>query len=729
MRRSLACYLCMALVGGVAGGCLPATADAAPPESSGPVLVGASGREPVGSDAAVFRGVLLTMGSKEPVAGAKLMLDVESSVSFDRRWATTRADGSFEFSFEAPVKLSTLRIFATDRSAEAELSLRLRLERGFAERREIFVSRGGTVTGRMMDETGVGIAGGVVYGWCMPANELDSGMPPYRADYERPPPHRQAVTGEDGSFRLEHMGTRFVLDGSAPGLMCHELPHGEVLDRCTNDGFGVVMVPVQRIAGRVYGPDGMTVPGAAISMIIDESQTWRRVVGAKVAEDNRKYQRSVRCTAAPNGSFSVEVPSGRKVSIAVNARGYASWSGTWQSGDSKLEIRLSRGVTLRGRVLAPDGAPVAGAYVQCAAAGWFVTETDSAGEFEIAEISPKEVAKRDSSVFPYVGVKKEGFALAVRDLATDVAEWPKELSITLEPERCIAGVVRDSAGAPVAGARLEIQGEREIKVLGVFHPRPTWEWRLQANSTVSDSRGAFRFGMLYPGAFELLARNPADDSVIANRVVDAGTSAVEIVLEPVERVMVIFTGHVFDLETALPVSDFKVNVSRRTKVDGISSGTADEFHSADGRFVTTWVKPGDLELRVKARGYASWREAEKPYEAGRHKRLIKLKPCARVWLRITDEDGESLGCSAKFAEANGTVLFLTDAGHVTECDRWFYNRANPEQRDPRGAPVYGLPKDLLTVHVTEAIERRTWSAPLDLRNLKSDSVEVRRPRE
>ncbi|MGE3165460.1 MAG: hypothetical protein AB7O52_11185 [Planctomycetota bacterium] len=61
------------------------------------------------------------------------------------------------------------------------------------DRWELSVSRGGTVSGQLVDLTGTPIAGGEVFGWCMTASEVASGPPPFTGDHQIPPPQRRTV--------------------------------------------------------------------------------------------------------------------------------------------------------------------------------------------------------------------------------------------------------------------------------------------------------------------------------------------------------------------------------------------------------------------------------------------------------------------------------------------------------------------------------------------------------
>ncbi len=131
---------------------------------------------------------------------------------------------------------------------------------------------------------------------------------------------------------------------------------------------------------------------------------------------------------------------------------------------------------LEGRVQGPDGKPIAGAIVvaRSKTATWtdppLSTTTDAAGSFRLPV---KTGAAHD------VWAHARGLAVAKRE---DVRPGPS-LLLRLEHGGAIEGVVRNSSGAPVAGARVETEPNDRV---------PEWAAGAGTATATSDRNGRFR---------------------------------------------------------------------------------------------------------------------------------------------------------------------------------------------------------------------------------------------
>ncbi|MDG3008062.1 carboxypeptidase-like regulatory domain-containing protein [Paludisphaera mucosa] len=108
------------------------------------------------------------------------------------------------------------------------------------------------------------------------------------------------------------------------------------------EGPVVVMEPTIAFAGRVVEPDGRPVAAFAVAAGSDErSSSW----------DNVR-----RDVADPEGRFRLGLSKEGKTWVCIDAVGFAPWEG-WadvRRGGGPIEVRLSPGVVVSGRVAAPE---------------------------------------------------------------------------------------------------------------------------------------------------------------------------------------------------------------------------------------------------------------------------------------------------------------------------------------------------------------------------------------
>jgi protocatechuate 3,4-dioxygenase beta subunit len=146
-----------------------------------------------------------------------------------------------------------------------------------------------------------------------------------------------------------------------------------------------------------------------------------------------------------------------------------------QSGINGLEVKLVRGIALRGRVVNGSG-PVPHAIVSIN--GWPLAESGDDGTFTIAH-APDQWQSIS----------------AARGSEAGMATRPKSGNpeIRIAPAATFAGTVRDTGrGGAVAGARMTIGSSDDDSMF-----------------TVTDAKGAFTFGPLLPRAYQIAGLHPA----------------------------------------------------------------------------------------------------------------------------------------------------------------------------------------------------------------------------
>jgi len=145
------------------------------------------------------------------------------------------------------------------------------------------------------------------------------------------------------------------------------------------------------------------------------------------------------------------------------------------TGNNGLEVKLSRGVAVRGRVVDAKG-PVAHATVSIN--GWPLAQTGDDGTFAIAHAPDgwQSIA-------------------AVRGSDAGTATRPKTgaLEIRIAPGATFTGTLRDSSrGGAVAGARMTISNTDDDSIV-----------------SVTDAKGSFTAGPLLPRAYQIAGMHPA----------------------------------------------------------------------------------------------------------------------------------------------------------------------------------------------------------------------------
>jgi len=145
------------------------------------------------------------------------------------------------------------------------------------------------------------------------------------------------------------------------------------------------------------------------------------------------------------------------------------------TGNNGLEVKLARGVAVRGRVVNANG-PVAHASVSIN--GWPLAESGDDGTFTIAHAPDgwQSIA-----------------AVRGSDAGTATRSKTGALEIRVAPAATFTGTVRDSnRGGAVAGARMTINSTDDDSIV-----------------TVTDAKGTFTAGPLLPRAYQIAGMHPA----------------------------------------------------------------------------------------------------------------------------------------------------------------------------------------------------------------------------
>lgn len=372
-------------------------------------------------------------GKPVPAAQVELLRSREAgalpSLAEDRFYrADTGADGRFEIPLVPPGRFDLL-VWG---SGFAPLE-RVGLEVPDGNLGRFVLERGADVSIRVTGPEGQPLEG--VEAWVVPRDPRDW------EDYYRQGP--AAVSGPEGGLELPDLtpGRSVSLDVCRSGY----LPASFAIREVPGDPIEVVLERAARISGRVVDPAGAPAGGARLV-------AWLSGESPERPESLRPCLREAGFASADaEGRFTLEPLPPGWWSIRASATGWlpAEMERRKVRGDEHLEgveIVLGQGAAVSGRVLSPDGSPVAGAQVQVlgdrsgpealsGADGAYRLEGVATGERTVEATHPEyEFAGRTFDVVP--------------------GENRLDLKLERDRRREIRGRILGQAGAPVAGARV-----------------------------------------------------------------------------------------------------------------------------------------------------------------------------------------------------------------------------------------------------------------------------------
>lgn len=367
---------------------------------------------------------------------------------------------------------------------------------------ETVLKRAARISGRVTDPTGAPAAGARVVAWL-------SGESPERPESVRPC-FREAGSARadgEGRFALESLppGWWHVRAG-ANGWLAAEMERRQVRSGESLEGVEIVLGRGAVVTGRVLSPDGATVAGAQVQVLggpsgpsgpdgtyrLEGVETGERTVEAthpryefasrsleveqgesrldlKLERDRRREIRgrvlepagsplagarvlgsSSSVRSAVDGSFALLERDGRH-EVWAHAEGHAPAQAevAVEGGPvDGVEIRLSRGGSLRGRLLGLDREGLAGATVETALPPLLQrrSSVDPLGEYRISGLPPGtwEITAR-------AGARSVTERV---ELAPDAAE--AVLDFDFPPVFEVSGLVLDPDGRPVADATVRL---------------------------------------------------------------------------------------------------------------------------------------------------------------------------------------------------------------------------------------------------------------------------------
>jgi len=657
--------------------------------------------EPASPPTGSIEGRVRLEETDEPVSDALVRIGLQG----EEEERTTRSDAEGRFALRLPSP-ATLRRVAVDAGAThgafADWSGR-RLHPGGRLELDLRVPAGGTLRGRVVDAVGRPAPGATVRAWCATRWDVERDDAP-------PEPDRETHTGHDGAFALEHVGRPFVLEASAPGLVGRKRLHGTIASGAELTGLELVLVPRGTIPGRVTDTDGAPLPGVRVSATCDVADPGGEVT--EVPDVYRARPAEARALTDAAGAFALEGLAGSPHNVRVEHPGYRPWEGKHAPENGPLTIELVPGLPLAGRVLGADGRGLAGASVRAVAGGnRAATSSGADGSFRLEGLADDEAGR--------VHVLADDHAVAVVQPVVLPQAPGDELVVRLDPELGLAGVVVDADGAPLADARLAIEGDRVVDHGGaIITPVPTWEWSSRIHETHSDADGRFRFDRLYAGTFALEAHHPDDQELAAKLSVRSGVEDLVVRIDPQLATDVTLLGTVVDAQTGAPVPRFTVTPMIPSGEEGMGmTGRGHDVDDAGGAWRVGGLDPGEIEVWIAAEGYAPWKEPLREYAAGPHRVDARLSPKRLLRLRVVDAVGKPLG--------GASVRFTDRAGEELWVEHGQGSRSSRLRLDGKGEGLAaGLPATWIQLEVERRFPRRTYAFELDLSLPRDDVVEL-----
>jgi hypothetical protein len=368
------------------------------------------------------------------------------------------------------------------------------------------------------------------------------------------------------------------IEGSA-----QETVQGEALEESAEDDVDVF--------GVVWNEEGEPVAGASVVASQGERGVAEKKTPSVTLEDGTYALKGLR----------LNNPLPYK--IVASADGYAltaSMPFYFDKAPKEVEIILSRGSSIRGRVTTNEGEAIEGATLKLSDTAGVaylsqIAETSAGGEYAFANVSPAEYNIHAQA--NYYSDEEKFLRVSPND-----SEYEVDFDLDYYGGVFVKGKVIDKeTGQPIRGAHVScLQMLEEITGKNVEY------------STYTPADGRFRLGGFYDGVpiEELwISKDGYDTKEIrpASFEIDYVIELKPLLQEDYELGWI--SGRVLDRASREPVNTFQVallggrgSIGPLSKESCIATKT---FHSVDGSFLFSNLKESSYYLQISASGYAT----------------------------------------------------------------------------------------------------------------------------
>ncbi|HEX3529928.1 MAG TPA: carboxypeptidase regulatory-like domain-containing protein [Thermoanaerobaculia bacterium] len=385
----------------------------------------------------------------------------------------------------------------------------------------------------------------------------------------------------------------------------------------------VVLAPPRRVTGRVLD--------AASRRPLAGALVWTEAAAVRTGTDGtfrlaagRRRDLAIAAVAAEHGRRTLILPQeDGSVTLALPPAGALV-----ESGNLERRRRLPAAATARvltGRVVGPEGRPVAGAWVEAARSQ--EAETDGDGRFRLAGLPSGAT------------VSLLARAPGRRGALTTATAGPVEIRLTAAAT--LEGRVTDAGGHPTAGVPVLLGPRRG----GPGEESPAADLVATGSArTLTDDDGRYRLDSLEPVRSFAAALRPGGRR-LAGAAVDlrAGENRLDLIQPP----EIAITGRVLD-EKGAPVAAARIFLEGAEPEDRWLV-----IATADGAFRLAGIPDGDYRLSVFAKGLAQ-PEPQDVRVAGAPAQGIELRLGRGVTIT-----GKLTGIEP--AELNGLMILAEDA--------------------------------------------------------------------
>jgi len=448
----------------------------------------------------------------------------------------------------------------------------------------IRLTRGFTLDGRVIDDSGVPVEGAYVKA-SRPRSPRDAPLEPL--------PHLPAATADAlGAFHLHGLPAGpITLVTTRSGLFWQEWPHPSDAELPSPAPVTIRLPPAGRIAGTAMDEEGQPLSGIQVvarpsEKTIDAEPDATLVVAVTTTDER--------------GAFDFSGQELGEYRLRSGPEGYDPTDVTARTGDLAVRLVMKQRpvAVVRGRVLDPDGAPVTSFTVNGS------RREDPAGEL-------RRDRRTDREMVLHIVADDPELLPAERRVPPGPGDYPLG-DVVLGRGRRLTGRVLDAAtGAPVGGASIALAAPPRAVGVGPYDPHPA--------RSCSD------------GSFEVLLGDPPGDLQVthldyAPAVVRApGNGALEVRLEPLGRIVGEVEGPIIRMVPVVAVGS-DLTAPRYGEVEG------------DGHFVIRGVKPGPYVVRLSAAVEGSGTvlpvEATVPERGEVHVTLVRRDGEATLHVRV-----------------------------------------------------------------------------------------------